>query len=561
MGVDLYHILDPDNYQQLVEKLNRRQLLLAQGAMNYHSLVNPGRKMQYQFYLGTDGEYPRLTDLSTLQPDWIENAHEIGRCEAQSLMRGKARNDDGIGPQGEPIQSAQIRYIRLSDDEPNDAKARQHEEKSLKQKVYDFLEKKNVKLLDAIRESKIRVNELRLRRPIIRSTGEHLFPSAVSLQQEQYRLVRPVDAFPGSPKMILFGFHWLQMGGAERWAFESVQLAKNEGFLPVVMTDQLSHHYWVTRPELENTVIIPMTMPIQYWKGDVPLLRFLVENFDLRAVFLHHCNWLYAHTPWLKRYRPNVPIIDSTHIVEYGGGGFPGVSVAYDNYIDIHHVISPQLADWMTQTQKVASDKVVLAPLIGLTTEEDIDFKPAAPNKPFTIAFVGRLARQKRPDIFLLAAQRIRQQVPNVRFILHGEGEMAPIVEKHLAELELGDVVERRSEEDSVMDTLSESDLLFITSTNEGLTLTALEAISAGVPVISTDVGSQKTLIPPEALLSRSAQQLLHAAPMMVKTLANDPDACEKLWQKEAEAVRNFAKLQSGREWASAWMKGLTTNE
>lgn len=65
--------------------------------------------------------------------------------------------------------------------------------------------------------------------------------------------------------------HWLQSGGAERWAMETVALARQAGLLPIVITDSDGHQPWITRHEFDDTVLLPLTMPLQ---DRVGMLRY-----------------------------------------------------------------------------------------------------------------------------------------------------------------------------------------------------------------------------------------------------------------------------------------------
>ena len=83
---------------------------------------------------------------------------------------------------------------------------------------------------------------------------------------------------------------------------------------------------------------------------------------------------------------------------------------------------------------------------------------------------------------------------------MHGNGDLDPMVDKIIARHELSDLIERRGMQIPVDKTYSDSDVLVVSAINEGITLTTIESLSAGLPVVSTDVGSQNTLIPTEAL-------------------------------------------------------------
>lgn len=563
----LYKLIDDEEYSDVEAQLDDRQKELLVGALNYHSLINPTSTLEYRVYLPLDGHFPRLTDTSTIitdaqgQPLWAKEAELLGSFSAKATNAATAPNPPSYDLQGDEIADTGVRFICLSSSRPSDAAAKKLEKKQLKQRVYDFLEAHSTLVLDGIREAKIQVNLLRNSRVFAR------VDNAVYESREHIAKVVPLDAYKkpalteNRPKAALLGLHWLQTGGAERWAVEAVRLVRESGLLPIVLTDQLSHHYWITRPELKEALVIPMTMPVQSWVGDEPLLRALTECFDLTDVFLHHNSWLYLRLPWFRQFSPKTRIVDSTHIVEYSKGGYPGISVRFDDFIDIHHVISPGLQNWMVDTQEIPGEKTVLAPLVGLTTAgldgKELVFRKHSSGKPFTVASIGRLARQKRPDIFLLAVSKLHRAFPQMRFIWHGGGELEPLVEQQIERLGLENVLQRRGEEVPVSQTLEESDLLLLTSTNEGLALTVLEAVIAGIPVISTDVGSQSTLIPPQGLLPRFSVSMLRKIVPLVGSLSGDDSRREALWAEEANRVQAFAKIPNATE----WMRGYLNND
>ncbi len=50
--------------------------------------------------------------------------------------------------------------------------------------------------------------------------------------------------------------------------------------------------------------VIPLTQPLQYRVGNVPILRALFEQFDIRGIMIHHCQWMYDNAWWVKKYFP-----------------------------------------------------------------------------------------------------------------------------------------------------------------------------------------------------------------------------------------------------------------
>jgi glycosyltransferase involved in cell wall biosynthesis len=349
------------------------------------------------------------------------------------------------------------------------------------------------------------------------------------------------------PRAILFGLHWLELGGAERWALECIAAATEAGCTPIVLTDRASSSPWVTRAEMAGAIFLPLTSPLVDGQ-EAALLNGLFERFDVRGIHLHHCTWLYQRLPWIRARFPWVPIVDSLHILEWRTGGFVDIAVRLSDAIDVHHVISPQLRDYLVQDMRIPREKVALATLATLTTDTPPAIAPVHGDRP-TIAFVGRLTQQKRPYLFLRLVERLRKDLPDARFVLHGDGELATEVHALNRRLGLDGIVEFRGPDRPVADTLAEADVLVITSDNEGVTLTTFEADAHGTLVVSTDVGSQRSVVVEDLLVPRHPVPFLKAARRTVVAAVTDPVRRERWLTDQRRKVTAFAGLPHAREW------------
>src|SRR5690606_10662874 len=103
--------------------------------------------------------------------------------------------------------------------------------------------------------------------------------------------------------------------------------------------------------------------------------------------------------------------------------------------------------------------------------------------------------RQKRPYVFVRLVHKLSRAGLPVRAIMHGDGELDAATRHDIRRARLTRLIEMRPHSRPVADTWAEADLLVVSSLNEGLTLTTFEAIAAGVPVVSADVGSQSTIV------------------------------------------------------------------
>jgi glycosyltransferase involved in cell wall biosynthesis len=109
----------------------------------------------------------------------------------------------------------------------------------------------------------------------------------------------------------------------------------------------------------------------------------------------------------------------------------------------------------------------------------------------FRVGFLGRLSVEKNPLLFLEVAHKSSSD-ESIVFSIAGEGPLQNKVEAKCAKLKNVHFEGYFSNPNAY---LSNIDCLFITSDIEGIPLAAMEALSLGIPVISTDVGGMKELI------------------------------------------------------------------
>lgn len=126
------------------------------------------------------------------------------------------------------------------------------------------------------------------------------------------------------------------------------------------------------------------------------------------------------------------------------------------------------------------------------------------------VSMVGRLVDQKAPDRFLEAAARVASQRRDCRFLLVGDGPLRPRLEDLTRRLGLAESVCFTGERSDARDLIARSDLLVFSSDWEGMPVAALEALAAGVPVVSTDVEGMRELLGTGAgtLAGRDAESL-----------------------------------------------------
>lgn len=118
----------------------------------------------------------------------------------------------------------------------------------------------------------------------------------------------------------------------------------------------------------------------------------------------------------------------------------------------------------------------------------------------FLVTFIGRLYGFKDPKTFIRAAALARRQSSRIRFLLVGHGEQQGECYRLVKELGLERTLIMTGHRGDVHRILAASDLFCTLSPVENcFAATILEAMTAGVPVILTDVGYTSEAFPHES--------------------------------------------------------------
>jgi glycosyltransferase involved in cell wall biosynthesis len=106
------------------------------------------------------------------------------------------------------------------------------------------------------------------------------------------------------------------------------------------------------------------------------------------------------------------------------------------------------------------------------------------------MGIVAALRPEKNHLSFLRVAARVASRLPGARYLIVGDGPERPKLEIAVSDLALKDSVKFLGSRNDVPELLSAIDLFVLTSNNEASPVSILEAMSMGLPVVATDVGS-----------------------------------------------------------------------
>jgi glycosyltransferase involved in cell wall biosynthesis len=116
------------------------------------------------------------------------------------------------------------------------------------------------------------------------------------------------------------------------------------------------------------------------------------------------------------------------------------------------------------------------------------------PQDARVVTLIARLAPIKRVDRFLRIAERLRDE-PGIRFLVVGDGELRDELQASPEARSLGERLVWAGFRRDMPAVCVASDVVVLTSDNEGTPVSLIEAQAAGVPVVSTAVGGASTTV------------------------------------------------------------------
>jgi glycosyltransferase involved in cell wall biosynthesis len=293
---------------------------------------------------------------------------------------------------------------------------------------------------------------------------------------------------------------WLANGGAEILLFDVFEELKQDWRITIVTTIEDEQQAWA-KFKLITTDIIPLFGA--FAEDQWPLVvDYLVRSRGASIVLSHGSACAYRILAQLKARYPSLKTIDILHN-DLPGGHIRG-AVAATNAIDRHVAVSDRIARSLGH-YGVPSHRVVTI-RNGVDTHGVFNperYERASARSRFglsetglVLAWVGRLAKEKRPLEFVRILSSLRLHTP-VEGVIVGDGPLSSELKAELDESGNRDYVKHISymERHEIAAVYAAADVLVLTSSVEGLPLTSLEAMAMGCPVAATDVGDLRSII------------------------------------------------------------------
>ena len=161
------------------------------------------------------------------------------------------------------------------------------------------------------------------------------------------------------------------------------------------------------------------------------------------------------------------------------------------------------------------------------------------------IGIVAALRREKNHAMLVQAAAKLRQDFPELHWIVVGDGPERESIEQLAAERSIDDRIHLLGTRHDTPRLLAALDVLTLCSLNEASPVSILEALACGVPVVASDVGSVgETIVPEQTGFLFPSQDLL-AMTEAISTLLSDGDRRTSFGKQGRERVIRTGSLDS----------------
>ncbi|HEU4524451.1 MAG TPA: glycosyltransferase [Gemmatimonadales bacterium] len=160
---------------------------------------------------------------------------------------------------------------------------------------------------------------------------------------------------------------------------------------------------------------------------------------------------------------------------------------------------------------------------------------------------VGALVPHKDHATLLHAARLLAGPFPTLHWVIAGEGELRPLLHWLAAELGVADRVHFLGHVSQPLGVIAAADVFVMSSREEGLGTSVLDAMARGIPVASTSAGGLPEMLHEDAGIlvpPRSPDALARA----VRRILCDPDLRQRLVEQATRRVQSFSAERMAAE-------------
>jgi len=245
--------------------------------------------------------------------------------------------------------------------------------------------------------------------------------------------------------------------------------------------------------------------------------------------------------------RLRIPSVTTVHGFTGGGGKnrlFEWVQIRAYRRFDAVAAVSQPIVERLVQAgvpaERVHCIRNAWAPGPPTMDRAHARERLGLPHEGPVVGWVGRLSREKAPDVLLEALGLLGENAPVTVFV--GDGRQGGTLRGGTAELGLEGRVRWAGRVEGAAALLSAFDVFVLSSRTEGTPIVLFEAMAAGVPVIATRVGGVPDVVSDAEALLIPSEQPAALAEAIRNVLADPNAAAARVAAARTRLQRDFAE-------------------
>lgn len=246
----------------------------------------------------------------------------------------------------------------------------------------------------------------------------------------------------------------------------------------------------------ENNNIIVKFFDKKYKRGYLKFLRDL-----RREILVERPDVINSHFEELTMYTILANIFIGTNIVQTIHNtkiNYPKLQKIMSPFIKKYISISDRVTEILCNDIKIDLQKVETI-FNGVDLEEFKSINRNNYKSVEKIVCIGRLEEQKGHEVLIQSYKCIVDEMENKTNIptlnIYGEGSLKNKLENLITELNMKDYIKLKGITTDIQSVLNQHDIYVMPSLWEGLSISLIEALASEIPILATDVGSNREII------------------------------------------------------------------
>lgn len=304
---------------------------------------------------------------------------------------------------------------------------------------------------------------------------------------------------------ILYFIPHMVVGGAENIDLDILIGLDRSRYRVIIAVELTADHVWYERfrEHCDELFLTP-----NFATGDLQTDKFVdyllyAKNIDIcfnRNTYMGYR----AFKRWKAKFT-QIRCVDLHHL-HNRGSDWVTQSIPFHDSIDRHYLTNRDLKEYILENYTIKDDTFRIV-YCGVdprrfdpekvqrgVLRDEFGVSAEAP----TVGYLARFDEQKDPLKWLEVAGELSRTNSEIQFLMVGGGELFEKAENLAEELGIRDRVHFAGYRTDIPEVLADFDCLLMVSNHEGLPQAVFEAMSMGVPVVSSDAGGTRECVTPE---------------------------------------------------------------